>query len=643
MLEDYKSALRAGQRAYRARIARGQSPYLAVLDDVLKGVDIVAQEPLGLVEIPSDSLVGTKTSGRHTAFSYDFMPLLEPDTEFAAKWSNLCDAHLEEGIHTPIIAFEYMNRFYVQEGNKRVSVLKYYGAVKIPGTVTRLIPARTEDLENKIYYEFLDFYKLSKVNYVHFSKLGGYNKLQTLVCKASGEAWSEDDRLNFAAFYTMFHQQFEALGGRSLGLTTGDALLVYLSVYRYSDTYDATPAQVRQNLEKLWNEVKVLTEPHGVELSLEPPKSPAEPLLSKLNIFSPSKQPSELRVVFLHEYNAKISAWVRAHDEGRDALAKVFPDKVYISCYEDVNPEVDAEQVLEEVAHNNADVVFATSVRMYNACLKVAAQHPKTRILNCSLNAPHPLVRTYYPRTYEANYLLGMLAGILNLTDRVGYVAANPVYGVPAAINAFARGLRTVRPNSHILLRWACLQEPGKPLDFSDCPDIELFYACSPFEPTGSAREYGLCRRMPDGNIQPVALPVWKWEVFYIGIIRSIFEGTWDSGSSGKAINYWWGFRSDAERLDYYETLPKGTQQLLDLLEKNLAANEFPIFPAGIFAQGHIPKAPTADTYTPKELMEMDWLGECVEGSLPRYDQLDVRTLGLLEINGLSSLKETTL
>lgn len=74
MLEDYKSALRAGQRAYRARIARGQSPYLAVLDDVLKGVDIVAQEPLGLVEIPSDSLVGTKTSGRHTAFSYDFMP-----------------------------------------------------------------------------------------------------------------------------------------------------------------------------------------------------------------------------------------------------------------------------------------------------------------------------------------------------------------------------------------------------------------------------------------------------------------------------------------------------------------------------------------------------------------------------------------
>ena len=641
MLEDYKSALRAGQRAYRARIARGQSPYLAVLDDVLKGVDIVAQEPLGLVEIPSDSLVGTKTSGRHTAFSYDFMPLLEPDTEFAAKWSNLCDAHLEEGIHTPIIAFEYMNRFYVQEGNKRVSVLKYYGAVKIPGTVTRLIPARTEDLENKIYYEFLDFYKLSKVNYVHFSKLGGYSKLQTLVCKASGEAWSEDDRLNFAAFYTMFHQQFEALGGRSLGLTTGDALLVYLSVYRYSDTYDATPAQVRQNLEKLWNEVKVLTEPHGVELSLEPPKSPAEPLLSKLNIFSPSKQPSELRVVFLHEYNAKISAWVRAHDEGRDALAKVFPDKVYISCYEDVNPEVDAEQILEEVAHNNADVVFATSVRMYNACLKVAAQHPKTRILNCSLNAPHPLVRTYYPRTYEVTYLLGMLAGIVSHSDKVGYVAANPVYGVPAAINAFAQGVRAVRPDSRVVLRWACLCDAAHPQDFSDRKDIEVFYSQDFREPEGTYRDYGLCRRLPDGVLQPLGLPEWRWDVFFTEIVRSVFAGTWDSAPGGRAINYWWGLKSGAERVEYPTRLNNGTMQLLKMAERQLCDGEIQVFPTESYSQGHALHHAASGIYTPKELMEMDWLEECVEGELPSYDELDAKTRSLLNINGLDIVKGT--
>lgn len=101
--------------------------------------------------------------------------------------------------------------------------------------------------------------------------------------------------------------------------------------------------------------------------------------------------------------------------------------------------------------------MFTTSIRMRPACLKVAAQHPKTKILNCCLNTPHPLVRTYYPRTFEVNYLLGMLAGILSKTDRVGYVAANPVYGIPAAVNAFARGMRAVRPDGHVVLRWACV------------------------------------------------------------------------------------------------------------------------------------------------------------------------------------------
>ena len=637
MLEDYKNALKSGQRAYRACVARGQSPYLAVLDDILVNVNIVAQEPLGLVEIPAESIVGTKTSGRHTAFAPNFMPLLEPDTEFAGKWSNLCDAHLDEGIHTPIIAYEFLNKFYVQEGNKRVSVLKYFDAVRIAGTVTRLVPERNDSLENRIYYEFLDFYKLSKVNDVHFSRLGGYAKLQTLVCKASGESWTDDDRLSFSSFYTMFRQQFLALGGDGLNLTAGDAMLVYLSVYRYADACESTPSQMKQNLEKLWDEVKVLTEPQAVALSLEPKQGPGEPLLAKLNIFT---KPSELKVVFLHEHNAESSAWVRAHDKGIEALQQAFPDRVFITRKENIEPEVDAEQVLEDVAHDNADVVFTSSARMHTACLKVAAQHPKTRILNCSLNAPHPLVRTYYPRTYEVTYLLGMLAGVMARTDRVGYVAANPVYGIPAAVNAYAQGLKTVRPDAKVVLRWACLPDPAHPLDFSDRPDVEIFYARDNREPEGTHRDYGLVHRMPDGSLQPLGLPVWRWDTFYIEIVRSIFDGAWDIDAAGaRAVNYWWGMRSGAEEIDYSKDLPAGTLQLLDLMEKMLHEDDLRIFPEDLYAQGHVLHSPEAVVYSPKELMEMDWLDECVEGALPHYDELDVKTHVLMAINGLNTLK----
>ena len=297
--------------------------------------------------------------------------------------------------------------------------------------------------------------------------------------------------------------------------------------------------------------------------------------------------------------------------------------------------------VLEEVAHDHADIVFTTSARMHTACLKVAAQHPKTRFLNCSLNAPHPLVRTYYPRTYEVTYLLGMLAGIVSHSDKVGYVAANPVYGVPAAINAFAQGVRAVRPDSRVVLRWACLCDAAHPQDFSDRKDIEVFYSQDFREPEGTYRDYGLCRRLPDGVLQPLGLPEWRWDVFFTEIVRSVFAGTWDSAPGGRAINYWWGLKSGAERVEYPTRLNDGTMQLLKMAERQLCDGEIQVFPTESYSQGHALHHAASGIYTPKELMEMDWLEECVEGELPSYDELDAKTRSLLNINGLDNVKGT--
>ena len=102
------------------------------------------------MEVPLELLVGTKTAGRTAAFASNFMPLLEPDTEFATKWISLCQAHVEEGIRDPIRCFEYLGRFYVQEGNKRVSVLKYFEADSISATVTRVMPQYSDNKEIRL-------------------------------------------------------------------------------------------------------------------------------------------------------------------------------------------------------------------------------------------------------------------------------------------------------------------------------------------------------------------------------------------------------------------------------------------------------------------------------------------------------------
>ena len=122
-----------------------------------------------MVEIPADRIAGTKAKGRRSAFSRSFMPLLKDDTEFARKWMTLFGIQMTEGIRDPIKVYEFMNRFYVQEGNKRVSVLKYLGATSIWANVTRVVPVPTESKENRIYYEFMDFYDHTPVSYTHLS------------------------------------------------------------------------------------------------------------------------------------------------------------------------------------------------------------------------------------------------------------------------------------------------------------------------------------------------------------------------------------------------------------------------------------------------------------------------------------------
>ena len=133
--EDYIKAYKSGKRDYQARLLRGVRPTLEVLDDILPEKVDYSEVPLGLVQIPAEQIVGTKTVGRSNAFAGNYMPILGPETEFARKWAILSTSHVEEGIREPIKAYEYMNRFYVQEGNKRVSVMKFFDVVSIPGDV----------------------------------------------------------------------------------------------------------------------------------------------------------------------------------------------------------------------------------------------------------------------------------------------------------------------------------------------------------------------------------------------------------------------------------------------------------------------------------------------------------------------------
>ena len=108
--EEYSKAFRLGKKDYQSRMLHGVKPTLQVLDDIMPEKGSYSEQPLGLVQIPADQIVGTKTIGRSNSFAGNFMPILRENSEFAQKWSALSTSHIKEGIREPIKAYEYMNR-----------------------------------------------------------------------------------------------------------------------------------------------------------------------------------------------------------------------------------------------------------------------------------------------------------------------------------------------------------------------------------------------------------------------------------------------------------------------------------------------------------------------------------------------------
>lgn len=74
-----------------------------------------------------------------------------------------------------------MHRFYVQEGNKRVSVLKFLDAPTVSAKVTRLYPGKWDSVESRLYGEFCAFWYVCPLYEIEFSREGSYEMLAKML------------------------------------------------------------------------------------------------------------------------------------------------------------------------------------------------------------------------------------------------------------------------------------------------------------------------------------------------------------------------------------------------------------------------------------------------------------------------------
>lgn len=624
LVDIYKKARKLALACVNKKKEEDKDPYLPVLDHYLQSMHLVRRKNVGLKEILTNRIVGTCHEGRTESFAANFMPLLEEDSEFATKWMSLYHYALEEGLRDPIQVYELFGHYFVEEGNKRVSVMKFLNNPLISASVIEIAVDPYDLPESELYEQFLKFEEATGVSSILMSQPKNYKKL-TKIILGHQEKLSEEDRKSVLSLFYSFETVLNKLITQPIKATSGDAFLLFLEAFGYDPNEAIPDSTIEAELNSILPSVISYPEAHKAALLTETELSGRRSVLSFL------KEP--IKAALIETGTPQSSSWSQVHYQAFQNMARQMEGRVEIEIFSDKNTSEEIEQAFQDAIDHGAEVIFSAHPLMLQITNQFAVKYPKIRFLNCSLNPDDSLIRTYYTRGYEIQFLQGMAAGALTTSGKIGYIADYPIYGAISDINAFAIGVDMVRPGAKVYLEWSTTDTPTN----EDYPlDVDMLYISGQdFDPRILAgKKFGLFD-VRTGSFTNLSSTDQKWDVFYSRIMSSILNKTYNADShaaNGCPINYWLGLSNGLIDVTFSKDLPFQTRRLINQIKNDIADKRFFVFD-GI----HV-KHQDEERIVPislEEVAKMDWLVKNVVGTVPQDSQIIPSAEKLIQIHGI--------
>ena len=129
--------VRARHRALAGRVAaflRGEGGELLSFDDVRRKSRASGGLRRGRRDVEVSSIVGSV--GRHRHFDRNFMP---KKVSLRERWERVDRAFVRGEELPPVSLYKIGDRYFVEDGNHRVSVARYQGAEMIDAEITELL------------------------------------------------------------------------------------------------------------------------------------------------------------------------------------------------------------------------------------------------------------------------------------------------------------------------------------------------------------------------------------------------------------------------------------------------------------------------------------------------------------------------
>jgi len=617
--EEYDRARKRGLKEFALRRARGESGLLPVIHAKREenGVLAVVDQPMRPISL--NRIAGTYQASRANSFAHNFMPLLSSDTEFAYKWINLCDAHLQSGIRDPIRVYEYLWKYYVAEGNKRVSVLKYFEASSFEAEIIRLIPQWDEnDPAVQRYYTFLAYSKKGVFSDIELSESRKYERLYRIEQRLIAELDPALDKPDYNALYTRFEGAYL---NTNCTLSLGDAFLEYLHVFGFP--MNIMPDVLTARIVTLKPQLDILEHPPSPRVVLEEDAEAAEPTFFT-RLLPVHRNP---KVVFAYAGERVQNNWLGSHEQGRLAMQAELGEKVD-SRVLDLQDRDDAYDLLSTEA-GDAGLLFVTTPSLMNPVLRFALEHPNCLTLVYSRMQHHYRLHTYFGRYYEAVFLCGVAAGQHTKTGVVAYVTPKLNYArFTSDVNAFAVGVHSVRPDARVLM----LTRDVDPKQMETC-ELGVKTAASlgadtvltPHYAALSLAElpYGVFNALisidKDGKpVRYLAAPDWNWERFYTAIVKSYLNGSLSvllgsDRDESPIASFWWGLGGGVVDVRLGSWSSGTPNNLIRYLKGSMARNLYNPFHGPVTDSEGIVRIPAHSDAAPANIIKMRYLVEGIE------------------------------
>jgi basic membrane lipoprotein Med (substrate-binding protein (PBP1-ABC) superfamily) len=453
-----------------------------------------------------------------------------------------------------------------------------------------------------------------------------YELLSTKLKDASPEGYRHFEAAEFEAFRRVLH----ASAGIDPRYSSGDILLTYLRLFGMPELDDEET--VASRLCQLGDELLTRRTADTERVSIEPNKQMPPSGGGFLGNLLGSPRP--LRVGFLYARTPETSLWTKAHEEGRLQAVASLGNRIETTCLNDVPEGPAAADAILEFACRGFDVIFATTPAMLASTLRASIDLPDVRFFCCSEAHPYKHVETYFGRMFEARFLLGMIAGSLSRSGRLGCVATWPVPDVVSGLNAFTLGARMVNPAVEVLVEWTRDWESHTRSGMLEEERRLLAAGADPI-----SRQYNLSGRglvagkwlsesdTTGTELQSLASPRWNWGVFYERILKELM-------GQGPATPYdrfvvrnsstafWWGIGSGLVDLALDEIrIPDPTRRLVHWMRTLIVEGRFHPFTGPLrdnmgnlrIAEGESPGFET--------ISHMDWFVEGILTEAPVMEQ----------------------